>query len=382
VTTRNSFTAATGASATSQEIEQQPHLWSIVAAEAATRAQAMAEFLAPILDNPNARIVLSGAGTSAFAGDVLAPSLRRRLGRRIDAVATTEIVASPREVFAEDVPTVLVSLARSGDSPESEAATALADELLTSVRHLVVTCNRDGRLARVHSGRPGSTVLLMPPAANDRGFAMTSSFTCMLLATQLALDPDNAGRKQLELLGAAADRLLDERTDDLAELAARRYQRVVYLGSGALTGLAREAALKLLELTAGQVVSYWDSSLGFRHGPKAVLSEGTLAVVFVSSDPYTRRYDDDIATELRQALGSEHVLEVTSHGDAARDPSAWRLGDFDGIPDVFVALPYAVLAQQFAMLCSLEFGHTPDNPFPSGELNRVVRGVQIYPVHE
>jgi tagatose-6-phosphate ketose/aldose isomerase len=204
----------------------------------------------------------------------------------------------------------------------------------------------------------------------------------MLLATQLALDPDNAGIDAIDALGEAADRLLADRADDLRELAARRYQRVVYLGSGALTGLAREGALKLLELTAGQIVSYWDSSLGFRHGPKAVLSEGTLAVVFVSPDPYTRRYDDDIAVELRRALGSEHVIAVTSHPDASRDSAAWQLGDFDKVPDVFVALPYAVLAQQFAMLCSLELGHTPDNPFPSGELNRVVRGVQIYPVSE
>jgi len=113
-----------------------------------------------------------------------------------------------------------------------------------------------------------------------------------------------------------------------------------------------------------------------------VLSAGTLVIVFVSPDPYTRRYDVDIAAELRQALGSDHVIEVTAHADAASDQSAWQLGDFDGVPDGFVALPYAVLAQQFAMLCSLELGHAPDNPFPSGELNRVVRGVRIYPVSE
>jgi tagatose-6-phosphate ketose/aldose isomerase len=41
-------------------------------------------------------------------------------------------------------------------------------------------------------------------------------------------------------------------------------------------------------------------------------------------------------------------------------------------------LPYAVLAQQFALLASVECGLTPDNPFPSGELSRVVRGITIY----
>jgi tagatose-6-phosphate ketose/aldose isomerase len=289
-------------------------------------------------------------------------------------------VSGPRGVLGEDVPTLLVSLARSGDSPESTATTAIADELLSSVRHLVITCNRHGQLAKAHSGRADSLVLLMPDAANDRGFAMTSSFTSMLLAAQLALDPDGPGGGSVDRLGAAAGQLLAERAGQLAGLVARGYRRVVYLGSGALTGLAREAALKLLELTAGQVVSYWDSALGFRHGPKAVLDRGTLCVVFVSTDPYTRRYDEDIADELRRALGDEHVVEVSAHPGGGRP--AWHIGDLGHVPDSLVALPYAVLAQQFALLASLELGLTPDNPFPSGELSRVVQRVGIYPLPE
>jgi tagatose-6-phosphate ketose/aldose isomerase len=366
--------------ATAAEIRQQPGLWKLVAAQAEQDRPATDAFLRPLLGDPRARIILTGAGTSAFAGQVLAPALTARLGRRVEAAATTDIVASPREFLGEDVPTLLVSLARSGDSPESTATTALADELLSSVRHLVITCNRHGQLAKAHADRPDSLVRLMPPAANDRGFAMTSSFTSMLLAAQLALDPDGpgAGAAAVGRLGAAADRLLAERAGQLAGLAAHGYRRVVYLGSGALTALAREAALKLLELTAGQVVSYWDSSLGFRHGPKAVLDRGTLCVVFVSTDPYSRRYDEDIADELRRALGDEHVVEVSAQPGGGRP--AWPVGDLGPVPDSLAALPYAVLAQQFALLASLELGLTPDNPFPAGELSRVVRSVGIYPL--
>src|SRR5689334_8393957 len=362
--------------ATAVEIRQQPELWKLVAAEAKRRRAATDDFLRPLLSDRRARIVLSGAGTSAFAGQVLAPALTARLRRRVDAVATTDIVSSPRAVFGEDVPTLLVSLARSGDSPESTATTAFADELLSDVRHVVITCNRHGQLAKAHSERADSLVLFMPAAANDRGFAMTSSFTSMLLAAQLALDPDSSGGRYVDQLGAAASQLLTERTGQLAGLAGRRYRRVVYLGSGALTGLAREAALKLLELTAGQVVSYWDSPLGFRHGPKAVLEQGTLCVVFVSTDPYSRRYDEDIADELRRALGDEHVVEVSVHAGGGRP--TWHIGDLGHIPDSLIALPYAVLAQQFALLASVECGLAPDNPFPSGELSRVVRGITIY----
>jgi tagatose-6-phosphate ketose/aldose isomerase len=368
--------------ATAVEIRQQPELWKLVAAEAKQRRAATDDFLRPLLSDRRARIMLAGAGTSAFAGQVLAPALTARLRRRVDAAATTDIVSSPRAVLGEDVPTLLVSLARSGDSPESTAATAVADELLSSVRHLVITCNRHGQLAKAHSDRADSLVLLMPAAANDRGFAMTSSFTSMLLAAQLALDPqlalDSGGSDggYVDRLGAAASQLLAERGGQLAGLAARRYRRVVYLGSGTLTGLAREAALKLLELTAGQVVSSWDSSLGFRHGPKAFLEQGTLCFVFVSADPYSRRYDEDIADELRHALGDEHVVEVSVHAGGGRP--TWHIGDLGHIPDSLIALPYAVLAQQFALLASVECGLAPDNPFPSGELSRVVRGITIY----
>jgi D-galactosamine 6-phosphate deaminase/isomerase len=367
-----------GRLATAAEIRQQPRIWQLVAREAEQRRSSADGFVRRVLSDQRARVIISGAGTSAFAGQVLAPALTGRLHRRVDAVATTDIVSSPRQVLGEDVPTLLVSLARSGDSPESTAATALADELLSSVRHVVITCNRHGRLAKAHADRTGSLVVLMPAAANDRGFAMTSSFTSMLLAAQLTLDPDGPGGGHVDRLGAAAEQLLAERAGQLAGLAARRYRRVVYLGSGALTGLAREAALKLLELTAGQIVSYWDSPLGFRHGPKAVLGGGTLCVVFVSTDPYSRRYDQDIADELRRALGDEHVVEVSAHRGDGRP--AWSIGDLGHVPDSLAALPYAVLAQQFALLASLELGLTPDNPFPSGELSRVVRGVDIYPL--
>ena len=362
--------------ATAAEIRQQPQLWKLVAAEAELRRSSMDAFLRPLLSEQRARVVLTGAGTSAFAGQVLAPALTGRLRRRVDAVATTDIVTSPREVLGEDVPTLLVSLARSGDSPESTATTAFADELLSDVRHVVITCNRHGQLAKAHSERADSLVLFMPAAANDRGFAMTSSFTSMLLAAQLALDPDSSGGRYVDRLGTAASQLLTERAGQLAGLVARRYRRVVYLGSGALTGLAREAALKLLELTAGQVVSSWDSSLGFRHGPKAFLEQGTLCFVFVSADPYSRRYDEDIADELRHVLGDEHVVEVSVHADGGRP--TWHIGDLGHIPDSLIALPYAVLAQQFALLASVECGLAPDNPFPSGELSRVVRGINIY----
>jgi tagatose-6-phosphate ketose/aldose isomerase len=294
----------------------------------------------------------------------------------VDAVATTDLVSNPRDVFAESLPTLLVSFARSGNSPESLAATRLADRLLPTVRHLVLTCNADGELARQHDREAGSLVLPMPAMTHDRGFAMTSSFTSMALAAWSVLSVDGIDHQLTERLAEAAE-WMNARRPDLRELAARSYQRVVYLGSGPLRGAARESALKLLELTDGGLISYHDSSLGFRHGPKSILRDGTLVIVYVSNDPYTRRYDDDIVTEVRSAVGPQNVL-VIGGGSADQGTVDWQLPGIDDVDDAVLALPSLVGAQWLAYESSVALGLQPDNPFPNGEVNRVVQGVRIH----
>ncbi len=372
---------ARGADHTAREIAQQPAVWREVGNAAVASREANDAFLRPLLDDPELRMVLTGAGTSAFAGQVLAPVLARRLGRRVDAIATTDIVSNPRECFVEDVPTLLVSFARSGDSPESVAAARLAEQRLSECSHLVVTCNPDGRLARDHAGKPRSRVLLLPAAANDRGFAMTSSFTGMMLAAMLALG-GATNDLLVERIAVAAEQVLATRPSDARALAARDHSRIVYLGSGALKGLARESALKVLELTAGRVVALSDSALGFRHGPKAVLDERTLVVVYLSNDPYTRQYDQDIVAELRHSLPPGNLVTIVAR-DADLPPGGetWQLSGLDDVDDAVLAVPAVLCAQLIGLEFSLALGCTSDNPFPSGEVNRVVQGVTLHPLH-
>lgn len=364
-----------GATHTRQEIAQQPALWRQVSAGV---AEARA-FVAPLVARPGLRVVLTGAGTSAFAGEVVAPALRRDLRCRVDAVATTDIVADPADCFSEDLPTLLVSFARSGDSPESVAATELADQVLSEVHHLVLTCNPDGQLARRYGSQSRARVVQMPNAANDQGFAMTSSFTSMMLAALLTFDPAS-GTGLAERLAGMVDDVMPAWDAQAEELAGRGYERVVYLGSGALKGLAQESALKVLELTAGRTIAMGDSPLAFRHGPKSVLDDRTLVVVYLSNDPYTRRYDLDLLAELRRSRGDRDVLAVTAdHGDEVSASSRWLLPDSRDLSDPALALPAVVLAQLVALQFSMALGLAADNPFPSGEVNRVVQGVRIHP---
>jgi tagatose-6-phosphate ketose/aldose isomerase len=367
-----------GGSATASEIVQQPGLWRECVQSVGEKRSERDDFLAPLLVDPRTRIILTGAGTSAFIGEVLAPSLTRSLGRRVDAIATTDLVSNPQDHLTDDVPTLLVSFARSGDSPESLAATRLADQFLSQVRHLIITCNPAGALAAERAGSADTLVVAMPAAANDAGFAMTSSFTCMLLTAQLLLTGPDV---PVEKLAAAADRALAVIPSRAAQIAGAGFERVVYLGSGPLQGLARESALKLLELTAGRVAAWFDSPLGFRHGPKALVNDRTLVVVLTSSDPYTRRYDDDIVAELGPRLTPGGLVVVSSDESPSNSPDAqvWSLPEIDGLDDALRAVVLALPAQILALQMSLAHGLTPDNPFPDGEVNRVVEGVRIHP---
>ena len=346
---------------TTREIAHQPEVWRELAASLHRDRERIAAFLAPLTAREDLRVVLTGAGTSAFAGQIVAPALARALRRRVDAVATTDLVSNPRDHFADDVPTLLVSFARSGDSPESLAAVRLANELLSEPHHLVLTCNPDGALYRRATG----LALLMPEDAHDRGFAMTSSVTSMMLAALVVL----GGFDDVATLADAAATALPalEKLDLDAD-------RVVYLGSGALAGVARESSLKLIELTAGRVVSYFDTPLGFRHGPKSVLTDSTVVVVYLSNDPYTRRYDLDIVHELRRALPEGRVVSVGCLGD----DETWSFPTLGGLSDSAVAPVLLLVAQHLALARSLALGVDPDNPFPANEVNRVVKGVTIH----
>jgi tagatose-6-phosphate ketose/aldose isomerase len=359
---------------TGREIAQQPRVWRDTARVVASRRAAVDRLVGAALADPRTRVVLTGAGTSAYAGEVLAPELSRLLARPVEAVATTDVVSDPLAVVAGDRPLLLVSFARSGNSPESVAAVALLEDLVPSLHHLVITCDGEGALARHCEGGADTVVLTLPPASNDRGFAMTSSFTSMTLAALLSFGAD----VDVDALAEAADAVLQDVEELAVALAATRPERLVYLGSGALKGLAHESALKCLELTAGGLVALADSSLAFRHGPKSVLDERTCAVVYLSGDPYTRAYDVDIAAELVAALGAERVVVVDHEGTAGA--RLWRVPRAAGWPDALWALVAVIPAQAAALACSLAAGRTPDNPFPGGEVNRVVQGVVIHPL--
>ncbi|MDH0863317.1 SIS domain-containing protein [Mitsuaria sp. GD03876] len=374
-----------GAAHTAREIAQQPDVWKTVHALLQSRRAALDDFLQPLLAKPDLRIVLTGAGSSAFIGQCLAPALLQQLGSRsglrVEAIATTDIVSNPAQCLQPDVPTLLVSFARSGNSPESLAAVDLADATVGECHHLAVTCAAEGTLARRLGERARAHVLLLPDETHDRSFAMTSSFTGMLLAAAWAF---GMALPAVSALSDAARALLAAEPERLRALADQPFERLVVLGSNGLQGLAREAALKMLELTDGRLVAMADSPLGFRHGPKTVLNDRTLVLILLSNDSYTRRYDLDLLRELRRQ-GRGRVVALSTSALNAEDALAADDVLLElpvNAPDLALAPVALVFAQCLALLASLKLGITPDNPSASGTVTRVVSGVVIHPLDQ
>ena len=368
---------ARGATWTAREIAQQPAVWSEIAQLVTDERARLDKFLAPLLADPALRIVLSGAGTSAFIGNCLAPALSAHLRRRVDAIATTDLVSGPRFWLQEGVPTLIVSFARSGNSPESVAAVDLAEQTLAEAHHLIITCNPEGALAARARQLRSALALVLPDATNDRSFAMTSSFSSMLLTAALTFGvvrPTAIGP-----LSSAASVLLNQAWAMAQRLVARKFQRVVYLGSNELRGLASEAALKLLELTDGRIIAMADSTLGFRHGPKTIINDRTLVVVMVSNDPYTRAYDCDLLRELQRDGRAGGLLALGARSEGMEAAEHLLFVGVSEVSDIELALLNAVVAQSYALLQSLALGLTPDRPNASGVVNRVVQGVVIHP---
>ncbi|NLZ88105.1 MAG: SIS domain-containing protein [Clostridiales bacterium] len=367
---------------TAKEILQQPALWRNLAQLLMKQSQEIDAFMSRLGKRSDLRIILTGAGSSAFIGESLQMMLGRGYGLRSEAIATTDIVSAPEAVLF-DVPTLLVSFSRSGESPESMEALRLASKHINKLYNLVVVCKKESSLADMAAQSGDTLILNMPEGSSDLGFAMTSSVSCMMLGTYMALSGIQASR-YAEYIHQLADSVEKEfkAMDNLArDIASFPYDRMIYLGSGGLKGLAHEGAVKSLELTNGKVNASYESPMGFRHGPKTVINKRTLTVHFISPLLKTRLYDLDLLHELvEQKEENKQVAIADKNCDM---PS--------GLDYVFLYEPVDAEHQEltayikgllFLQLISLEksmeSGTPTDNPSVGGQVSRVVRGVKIH----
>ena len=370
---------------TIHEIYQQPSTWRKTCAQLKECKDELQKFLDQVVKAPDFDIVLTGAGTSEFVGNSLYHALNKKYDFKVKSYASTDIVPNPEDTLSRTKPTLLVNFGRSGNSPESVGSVEAAEVVCENIYHLFVTCNCEGALSKLADKHDNCFALNLTPETHDKSFAMTSSYSNMYLATYLALNLDRLDEitAAVEKICAAGENFLDNQYAEVAKIVADfDFNRIVYLGNIALKGVAQESALKMLELTAGKVATMYDSQLGFRHGPKSIINDNTLTVAYLSDDDYRRRYELDLIKEMAgQRKGNKIAVVYNKDCEEVK-----ALADYtvqfkvgEAMENIMLGLDFIMFAQTLAVMKSLSMGITPDNPCPTGEVNRVVKGVILYP---
>lgn len=371
---------------TATEINQQPATWRKTIKQVEDAKEEIAAFIANVTKHDDYDIILTGAGTSEFVGNAIYSFLAAKTNFKIKSYGTTDIVATPENYLSQNKPTLLVSYGRSGNSPESVGAVEVADEVCgDNIYHLFITCNHEGALSKAAASRDNAYAINLTPETHDQSFAMTSSYSNMMLATLLCfnLDELDAVKAELEDVITTTESLLANKWNEIKNVVdTYNFERIVYLGANCLKGVAQESQLKMLELTAGKVATMFDTPMGFRHGPKSIVNDDTLTVVYVSDDAYTRQYEVDLIKEMSGQRKGNKLMAVMNK----MDDEIAGLVDYAISCDLekehnnaYLGFSYITVAQILALFKSLSYDITSDNPCPSGEVNRVVKGVILHP---
>jgi len=371
------------------EIYQQPDTWRNTLHKLSQQHSLILKFLEqsgirPGSPNPPT-VLLVGAGTSDYIGRSLGRLMRQQWQREAMAIPSTELITNMEEFILPHKEYLWISFSRSGDSSEGVAVLEQAlNRYPRQIRHLIVTCNRTGAMVQRFAQNPSVKSILLEDAVNDRGLAMTSSFSNLVIAGQYLAyirSPDTY-KSLLDSLIGMGQRLLPMAADLTDQLANTPIDKVCFLGTGALQAVAEESALKVLELNAGKINTIAQSPLGLRHGPLSSIDAATLIVAYLSGEEYRRRYEIDLLEELhRKQLGSA-MLVVAPFSDcrlAALTPNVLVLQSPDGFPDGCRPPIDVIVGQLLGLFFAVKNGIHPDSPSSNGAISRVVSHVKIYP---
>jgi len=363
---------------TLREICQQPSTWLRTCELMRSHAGRVQSMLTEV-----ASLTLTGSGSSEYAGHCVRLPLQNELGISTQAIGGGDLLAHGARVLSPGRPGLMVSIARSGDSPESAGVLALMLRTQPQIRHLILTCNEAGSLARTYQHDSRALVITLDEETNDQGLVMTSSFTNLVLAARsLGLTRRSEQFQSIcEQLSRIASALIHEHLGDLAEVAKAPFKRALFLGSGSRFGGAREAALKMLEMTAGRVTTMCETYLGVRHGPMSYVHDDTLVVCFLSSDPTLRAYESDLLRELDQkelgllkvVVGEDIPDDLLRETDVVLECQGLRqVGDENS------AVIDVIAGQLLAFFRCREEGLRPDSPSEDGVISRVVQTFALH----
>ncbi|MGC1453417.1 MAG: tagatose-6-phosphate ketose isomerase [Candidatus Sulfotelmatobacter sp.] len=373
---------------TPREIWQQPGTWSKTYERCRDRRGELNDTLRRAGigrgSTSSPTVYLVGAGTSDYTGRALAPLLRWRWSCDVWPIPSTTLLTEFDEFHRPGREYLWISFSRSGESPEGVALLERALDRHREIRHLVITCNPQGPMAELCSRHPDRAVaLVLDDAVNDRGLAMTSSFSNMVLAGQCVAHLEDFSQfgDVVEQMSEAGRRFLPVASEAAAAITLLGCTRTCFVGAGVLRAVADESALKVVELSAGKVTTMAETPLGLRHGPLSSVDSQTLFVAFLSSEARRRGYELDLLREIdRKRLGRVRAV-VTAQG--VQDVSS--LADYSlslncgaDFPDYRRPVLDVILGQLIGLFASMRCGLKPDQPSPGGTITRVVAPIKLY----
>lgn len=367
---------------TRNEIKGQPDLW--INTTKTFDFDQLKKFLDPLYQKRDLNIILTGAGSSAFIGETVESYFRLNFGPNVRAIPTTTLVTHFKTYVECDEPLLLISFARSGNSPESNAVIDISEKYCDDIHHIAITCNSDGTLANMISDLANGLTIVLPPKSEDKGLAMTGSFTSMIVAALHIANYKNPTNHELviEDIADSAKKIIHDCSYELEQLSFKPFDRIVFLGSGPLKGIAEESHLKVQELTDGSVVGKFDSFLGFRHGPKAVVNETTVIVFLFSPNEKVFNYEKDLVNEILQEGIAMHCIGVFCDEDQAMqldlDQKIIFKIDTKSKISAYTSILYVIPSQILGLYKSIDLGLNPDSPSRKNVISRVVRKFTIY----
>jgi tagatose-6-phosphate ketose/aldose isomerase len=376
-----------GLAYTPHEIAQQPETWGTTCTICLDRSADICQFLesSGIGDRATGsrpKVILVGAGTSDYVGESVQNLLAKEWGCDAAAIPSTDLLTNAEDLIRTDQRYLWISFSRSGESPEAVAVLGSALERFPLVHHIVITCNEHSRLAREFGRRPGVLPIVLSKRVNDRGLAMTSSFSNMVVAGQCLarIRSPREYADMLRRLAVAAENFIPPCAELAARLAEQNFSKACFLGTGPLKAVARESALKVLELTAGKLHTFCDSYLGLRHGPLSAVDSGTLVVGFISGDERRRCYELDLLAELKEKRLPGRILALCPFlSDQVRAVSDEVISlKLEHVPDHYRPIIDTIFGQLLGLFACLQSGGSPDAPSPNEAITRVVRQFKTY----
>lgn len=354
-----------GGSNTINEVLQQKDVWDKVR----KNLSSYTKIYDNLIESGISRVVFTGAGSSEYIGSSVYRYLNSNVREfNFEVIANTDIVVDPRNYFREDESVILVSFGRSGNSPESLQAMKVVEQVSKNVIHVVITCNKDGKMANYNC----ENKIILPDETHDVGFAMTSSYTTMMLSALMIFT-----KKEYDFSAINYETIISS----IEKLDFKNKDRFVYLGNKDLTNIAEESALKILELCAGNVVSANYTPLGFRHGPKSIINESTVTIIYMHSNELTRKYEYDLIKELASDDRGNQVIVVDYKNDSLFNKIEGLMYinlDYQFKEYIELNFLYIIWGQLLSLSMSVDHGITPDEPCSDNAVNRVVQGVILH----